>query len=56
MCDTTGNIGPHFDPMQIGPSFNPTYATDCSPETPSACELGDLTGKHDTVVVSGKFS
>ncbi len=54
VCNTTGNIGPHFDPQQIGPPFNPNYAINCTAETPSNCELGDLTGKHDTVIVSGE--
>ncbi len=54
MCNTTGNVGPHFDPDERGPSFNSNYTQDCTPASPGACEIGDLTGKHDRVIVAGK--
>ncbi|XP_064382299.1 uncharacterized protein LOC135331162 isoform X2 [Halichondria panicea] len=49
MCNTTGNVGPHFD-------FNSNYTQDCTPASPGACEIGDLTGKHDRVIVAANPS
>lgn len=36
-------VGGHYDPLMVRP--NPNYATDCSPNNLTACEIGDLTGK-----------
>lgn len=47
-------IGPHYDPTGMGPTNATGYSANCTPDTPIGCEVGDLTGKHDTVDVSGK--
>lgn len=39
----------------LGPPFNPNYAQNCTPTTPELCELGDVTGKHDTLTVAGEI-
>ena len=36
-------VGGHYDPLMV--RGNPNYTTDCSPEDPLECEVGDLTGK-----------
>ena len=49
-------IGPHYDPTVMGPTDSQGYSVNCTADTPTECEVGDLTGKHDTVHVSGKQS
>ena len=45
--------GPHFDPTGANAS-SPGYNARCTPETPKACEIGDLTGKLDTINVAAR--
>ena len=54
-CDISneGNVGPHYDPTGNGPTSRPGYSTDCTPDTPSGCEIGDLTGKHARINIPG---
>ena len=40
-----GITGDHFDPL--GASRNLNYSTDCSPQAPQNCEVGDLSGKFE---------
>ncbi|RMZ88408.1 hypothetical protein DV736_g4370, partial [Chaetothyriales sp. CBS 134916] len=46
-CDTTGE---HLDP------FNATEIPPCSPQSPSACQVGDLSGKHCKINEAGLVS
>ena len=52
-CNTSVNIGGHYDPTNNGPTSDPGYSSQCTPDTQRGCEVGDLTGKHNTLVVSG---
>lgn len=54
-CNTSGNIGGHFDPTGKGPTSDAGYQGRCTPDMPVECEEGDLSGKHDTLTVSGNF-
>ncbi len=59
VCDTnstTGNIRGHYDPFGSGPTMRPGYDVDCGANRTSGCEVGDLTGKHDRLTISGTLS
>ena len=45
-------MGPHFDPFNRPPTNNPAYFCTPEPSNITNCEVGDLTGKHDTIDVS----
>lgn len=51
MCSS---VGPHYDPTGNGPTNRDGYNVSCTPDTPDGCEIGDLTGKHDTINISGE--
>ena len=51
MCSS---VGPHYDPTGNGPTSAMGYNVTCTPDTPEQCEIGDLTGKHDTIDISGE--
>lgn len=55
VCDTSTNILGHYRPLGNGPTSNSDYSTVCGPNRTQGCEVGDLTGKHDTVTVQGEF-
>lgn len=38
------SVGPHYNPYSVQLSGN--YTTECNPDNPFRCELGDLSGKH----------
>ena len=50
MC--SDDVGPHYDPTNN--IDNENYATDCNPDAPWLCEIGDLTGKHARITVAGE--
>ena len=50
MCD----VGPHYDPTGNGPTGRANYSIECTRQTPEMCEIGDLTGKHTTINISGE--
>ncbi|XP_023676080.1 uncharacterized protein cusr [Paramormyrops kingsleyae] len=53
-CGSTGN---HWNPFKINISDS-SYTTDCRPDNPFACEIGDLTGKNQPISITpvvGKF-
>ena len=54
-CNITagGNVGPHFDPTGNGPTNRIDYPTNCTPDMPDGCEVGDLTGKHARIDIPG---
>ncbi len=53
MCNTSGNIGGHYDPFSRGPTSASNYSQICGPDMVEGCEVGDLTGKHVTINVAG---
>jgi len=56
VCNTSGNIGGHFDPFQRGPTSADGYSDACGPDTLDGCEVGDLSGKLATINVAGKWA
>ncbi len=45
-------VGPHYDPFNRPPPSDPQYFCTPEPSNITNCEVGDLTGKHDTVDIS----
>ena len=47
------DIGGHYDPFNRPPPSDPSYFCTPDRENITNCEVGDLTGKHDTIDVTG---
>ncbi|KAJ8264487.1 hypothetical protein GJAV_G00149720, partial [Gymnothorax javanicus] len=49
-CESTG---PHWNPFNINITDS-SYATNCRPDNPFACEIGDLASKHEALSLNPK--